>query len=147
MPLTTILGAQDREAAIRLCPIRTLGGADPAKQFNFEIRACDAAAGPHLALAAVVLAGTSGIEAGLAAPEVTAEDLSSLPEADLAARGLRRLPASLEVALSELDASDEVRSWFPEGFVDIYLAHKRDEIATMAGKDENDVCAAYQSAY
>ena len=118
------LGAQDREAAIRLCPIR---GTDPAtaeKQFNFEIRASDAAASPHLALAAIVMAGTAGIEAGLEAPEATAEDLSDLSEADLAARNLRRLPSSLAAALDELEAAGEVRSWFPKGFVDIYLAHK-----------------------
>jgi len=141
------LGAQDREAAVRLCPIRATASADPAKQFNFEIRACDAAASPHLALAAIVHAGTSGIEAGLAAPEVTAEDLSLLTDRDLTARGLRRLPTSLKSALDELGASTDVRSWFPEGFVDIYLAHKHDEIATLAGKDDNQVCEAYQSTY
>ena len=141
------LGAQDREAAVRLCPVRKIGDRDAGKQFNFEIRACDAAASPHLALAAVVLAGTAGIEAGLPAPEATAEDLSLLPDADLAARGLRRLPTSLDAALKELDASNEVRGWFPEGFVDIYIAHKRDEIRTLAGKDDAARCAAYQAAY
>ena len=141
------LGAQDREAAIRLCPIRRTGGADPAAQFNFEVRACDAAASPHLALAAVVLAGTAGIEAGLQAPEATAEDLSLLSDADLTSRGLRRLPTSLDAALQELDASDHARGWFPDGFVDIYLAHKRDELASLAGRDDAALCAAYQNAY
>ena len=141
------LGAQDREAAVRLCPIRKTAGVDPAKQFNFEIRACDAAASPHLALAAIVHAGTAGIEAGLDAPDVTAEDLSQLAESQLEARGLRRLPTSLKSALDELSESEDVRSWFPEGFVDIYLAHKRDEIATLAGKDDNEVCEAYQFSY
>jgi glutamine synthetase len=40
-----------------------------------------------------------------------------------------------------------VRGWFPDGFVDIYLAHKRDEIRVLAGKDDDEVCAAYQAAY
>lgn len=141
------LGAQDREAAIRLCPIHGTDPATAAKQFNFEIRACDAAASPHLALAAVVMAGTAGIEAGLDAPEATAEDLSDLTEAELAARNLRRLPSSLAVALDELEAADEVRAWFPEGFVDIYLAHKRDEFTSLAGKDGAILCKAYQEAY
>ncbi len=141
------LGAQDREAAVRLCPIRETSSVDPAKQFNFEVRACDAAASPHLALAAIVHAGTTGIENSFAAPEVTAEDLSLLNEGDLTARGLRRLPTSLTSALDELSESDEVRSWFPEGFVDIYLAHKRNEAATLAGKDDEEICEAYQSSY
>jgi glutamine synthetase len=141
------LGAQDREAAVRLCPIRKMGHADPARQFIFEIRACDAAASPHLALAAIVHAGAAGVVAGHDAPGVTAEDLSLLSATDLAARGLRRLPTSLEAALGELEASDQVRGWFPDGFVDIYLAHKRDEIRVLAGKDDDEVCAAYQAAY
>ncbi|MGI9434683.1 MAG: glutamine synthetase family protein [Geminicoccaceae bacterium] len=141
------LGAQDREAAVRLCPVRLTGGREPESQFNFEIRAADAAASPHLALAAVVHAGTMGIEEGLPAPEATAEDLSLLHDAELAARGLRRLPTSLALALDELDGSEDVRRWFPEGFVDIYLAHKRDEIRALYGQSEASVCAAYQTAY
>lgn len=141
------LGVQDREAAIRLCPIRSMNAAKAAEQFNFEIRAADAAASPHLALAAIVHAGVAGIEAGLPAPEATAEDLSLLSKAKLKDRGLRRLPTSLEAALGELEASDEVRGWFPEGFAEIYLAHKRDEIASLDGVDEAGLCAAYQAAY
>lgn len=141
------LGAQDREAAVRLCPIRSMGNAKAAEQFNFEIRATDAAASPHLALAAIVHAGVSGVEADLPAPTATAEDLSLLSEADLTARGLRRLPTSLASALDELEASDDARNWFPDGFVEIYLAHKRNEITALDSMDEADLCAAYQAAY
>ena len=141
------LGAQDREAAVRLCPIRVTDPQKAAEQFNFEIRACDAAASPHLALAAIVHAGTAGIEAGLEPPAVTAEDLSLLAEPDLKARDLRRLPTSLYGALDELEASDEVCAWFPDGFTDIYLAHKRDEVITLRGLDDTALCSAYQDAY
>ncbi|MGI9506511.1 MAG: glutamine synthetase, partial [Geminicoccaceae bacterium] len=141
------LGAQDREAAVRLCPIRKTSGADPAKQFNFEVRSADAAASPHLALAAIVHAGVAGIEAGLSAPEPTAEDLSLLPEVALAERGIRRLPTSLAAALDELEAAKDVRAWFPSGFCEIYLAHKRDEISTLDGIDDAGLCNAYQEAY
>ena len=41
----------------------------------------------------------------------------------------------------------EVRSWFPPGFVDIYLAHKRDEIAYLADMSEEQACAAYEEVY
>jgi glutamine synthetase len=141
------LGAQDREAAIRLCPVRRFAGDDPAPRFNFEVRACDAAASPHLALAAVVHAGASGIEEGLATPKVTEEDLSLLSPEELAARGFRRLPQSLPEALDELDGSETVRSWFPGQFVDIYLAHKRHEASELADLDEEALCATYQQTY
>lgn len=141
------LGAQDREAAIRLCPIRCFAGDDPAPRFNFEVRACDAAASPHLALAAVIHAGAWGVEEGLSPPQVTEEDLSLLSPADLADRGFRRLPGSLSDALDELEASRTVHGWFPGRFVDIYLAHKRHEAAELEDLDEAALCAAYQEAY
>jgi glutamine synthetase len=141
------LGVQDREAAVRLCPVRRFGGGDVAAQFHFEVRACDAAASPHLALAALVNAGAAGIEAGLRAPPATAEDLSQLAPEALGARGHRRLPGSLAAALDELASSEDVRGWFPEGFPAIYLAHKQKEIASLEGRDEPAVCHAYQAVY
>ena len=141
------LGAMDREAAVRICPIRTIAGADPAEQFNVEIRACDAAASPHLALAAIVHAGAAGIEQALAPPQTTEEDLSLLSAAALAERGIERLPGSLAAALDGLAAAEEVRSWFPPGFIEIYLAHKRHEDDALRGKTESEVCAAYQAVY
>lgn len=106
------LGEQDREAAVRLCPIRRTRDRRPEEQFNFEVRACDAAASPHLALAAIVHAGVSGIEARMPAPQATAEDLSLLPGPELKERGLRRLPASLPAALAEFEAASNVQAWF-----------------------------------
>jgi len=141
------LGVQDREAAIRICPVVAFDGSDPAPQFNFEYRAADAAASPHLQLAAIVHAGAAGIEDGLAAPEATAEDLSLLSAAALSARGLVRLPGSLAEALDRLEADSIVRGWFPEGLIDIYLAHKRNEIAYLADRSETEVCAAYEEVY
>ncbi len=141
------LGLQDREAAVRLCPITTIGDADPARQFNFEFRASDAAASPHLQLAALVYAGIAGIEAQLPAPAATQEDLSESDPDALARSGISRLPKSLGEALDNLDRDDAARSWFPDGFIDIYLAHKRDEIAFLDGKDTAEMCALYSRAY
>jgi len=141
------LGIQDREAAVRICPVVAFDGSDPASQFNFEYRAADAAASPHLQLAAIVHAGAAGIEDGLPAPDATAEDLSLLSAAALSVRGLERLPSSLAEALDRLEADSVVRSWFPEGLIDIYLAHKRNEIAYLADRSEADICAAYAEVY
>jgi len=48
------LGVQDREAAVRICPVRRLGGSDVAAQFHFEVRACDAAEGTLSSMVAVL---------------------------------------------------------------------------------------------
>jgi glutamine synthetase len=141
------LGFRDREAALRVCPVTTRDPAAVARQFNIEYRAADGAACPHLALAAIVHAGAQGIEDGLAAPSPTEEDLSLLSEDALAARGLRRLPQSLEEALERFAASETVRGWFPAPFPEVYAAHKRGELAHVAGLDAAALCAAYADAY
>jgi glutamine synthetase len=141
------LADRDREAGIRICPTSARDEAGKARQFNLEYRAADAAANPHLALAALVAAGLQGIEEGLPAPAATSEDLSLLAPDALAARGLRRLPGSLEAALAELVADAAARSWLPDGFVELYRAHKEGEIAALAGRSEAEVCRAYAEAY
>lgn len=143
----TNLGYRDREASVRICPT---GGGSPeavARRFNFEVRAADAAASPHLALAAIVHAGVQGIEDDLPAPAATEEDLAALSESALAARGLARLPTTLEDALARLEADAIVRGWFPPRFPEIYLAHKRAELALVADMGIPERCAAYADVF
>jgi len=141
------LAAQDREATLRICPVTSHEPAARARQFNLEFRAADAAASPHLALAALIEAGLAGIDDALPAPTATAEDLSLLSPEALAARGLRRLPESLEAALAALEADPLLPRVLPEGAVDIYLAHKRGEIAHVTPMPPEARFAAYAAAY
>lgn len=57
------------------------------------------------------------------------------------------LPKSLDAALARFKADALVRSWFPEGFPEVYLAHKRGEIGALAGKSAGDRFAAYAEVY
>lgn len=141
------LGFRDREAALRICPVTAKDPESIARQFNIEYRAADAAASPHLALAAIVHAGAQGIEEGLSAPAPTEEDISLLSEKALTARGLRRLPETLEAALERFSANETVSGWFPEPFASVYEAHKRGEIAHVADMDTAARCRAYEEAY
>ncbi len=141
------LGFRDREASLRICPVTTKDPTAVSRQFNMEYRAADAAACPHLALAALVHAGVQGIEEGLSAPVPTEEDLSLLSTEALNARGFVRLPETLEAALGKFGANATVASWFSEPFVQVYLAHKASEIAHLAGMDTAAKCAAYEMAY
>lgn len=141
------LGFRDREAAVRICPTSAQDEAGRARQFNVEFRAADAAANPHLVLAALVQAGAQGIREGLPTPSATQEDISAWSEESLSAHGLRRLPLNLEAALQAFEADSVVRGWFPPGFADVYLAHKRAEIAFLEGRDEADICSLYLQAY
>ena len=77
----TNLGQQDREAALRICPVFAAREAAPGAQFHFEYRAADAAASPYLVLGAIVWAGLSGLREGLPAPPATAENIAGMSDA------------------------------------------------------------------
>ncbi|MFI5018761.1 MAG: glutamine synthetase, partial [Dongiales bacterium] len=49
-PTYAYIADRDREAALRICPVLTIPGSDPDRQFNVEYRSADAAASPYLAL-------------------------------------------------------------------------------------------------
>jgi glutamine synthetase len=141
------LGLQDREASLRICPVTAKDPHGIARQFNIEYRAADAAASPHLALAAIVHAGCQGIEENLSAPQVTEEDLSLLSVEDLAAKGFVRLPETLEDALARFASNPIVTGWFDPQFADVYLAHKKAEAAYLENMDTAQRCTAYEEVY
>jgi glutamine synthetase len=141
------LGFRDREASVRICPVSDLSDLAKEAQFNFEFRAADAAASPHLQLAAIVHAGAQGVEEGLPAPLATEEDLSLLDTAALRARGHIRLPQTLEEALDRLRASTVVSGWFPDGFADVYVMHKKGERAYLGERSQSEICALYEQVY
>ncbi|WP_119300660.1 type I glutamate--ammonia ligase [Dongia deserti] len=141
------LGFRDREASVRICPVSDLSDIAKAAQFNFEFRAADAAASPHLQLAAIVHAGAQGIEEGLSVPQATEEDLSLLDAAALRARGYVRLPQGLEEALDRFRTNAVVTGWFPSGFADVYVKHKRGEQAYLGERNQTEICGLYEQVY
>lgn len=141
------LGVRDREASVRICPTTARDPEGIARQFNIEFRAADAAASPHLALAAIVHAGVQGIIDKLEAPQATQEDLSLLDPATLAARGFTRLPQSLGEALERMMANETVRGWFPAGFCEVYRDHKLGELKFLGDRDAVAQCEAYEAVY
>jgi glutamine synthetase len=141
------LGIRDREASVRICPVSTTDEEAVARQYNFEVRAIDAAASPHLAFAALLFAGTQGVKDKIEPPAPVNEDLSLLAPQDLAAKGFKRLPQTLDEALESFGGSTAVRQWFGDAFVDLYVAHKRGEIAQLSGLDWIQKCNRYKDVY
>ncbi len=141
------LGFRDREAAVRICPVVEFSSDDVSKQYHFEFRAADAAASPHLALAAIVHAGCQGIEERLSSPSVTQEDLSLLDKETLQQQGFSRLPQSLQEALDTMLACEQVKSWFSPNFVEVYRQHKLGELAFLEGKAGQQLCQMYEEVY
>ena len=143
----TWLGDKDREATLRICPTITMGGRDPARQFNLEFRAADATSSPHLALAALVRAGLEGIRAGLAAPPVFSGDPENLDAAERERLGLRRLPDTLAGALDALEADKVACGWFHPSALETYVGMKRMELQLCHGLDADALCQRYATVY
>ncbi len=141
------LGKQDREASVRICPVSAADPQTRARQFNFEYRAADAAASPHLALAGLILAGLAGMGDGLVAPQPTEDDISLWGGDRLEAAGLKRLPGSLEEALKALEGDAALGEGLPARLPAIYAAHKRGEIAHVEAMAPDARFAAYAAVY
>lgn len=143
----TWLGERDRESSLRICPTVTIGGKDPAKQFNIEFRAADATASPHLSLAVLIMAGLKGIRAKLAAPPIFSGDPDKLSASERDRLGLIRLPDTLEAALDCLTADKVVSGWFAPMALETYFGMKRMELKLSSGQSPDELCQRYAAIY
>lgn len=100
------LGLRNREAALRICPVVSVGGKPLGKQYNLEFRPMDATACPHLAMAAVLIAGRLGIERRLPLRALADIDPHGLSDEERQARGIQALPATLGDALDCLQRDE-----------------------------------------
>ena len=82
-PTLIDIRAQDRAAALRVCPVfAPESEEDAARRFNIEFRVADAAASPYLALGALIFAGADGLRRGMDLPTGSSSPLpQSLGEA------------------------------------------------------------------
>ena len=139
------LAVRDREAALRICPVRPDTGRPEAEQFNIEFRATDGAANPYLVLGMLVRAGLEGIREGLP-PDLPFEgDPDGVPAAELARLGIERLPTSLPLALARFEA--EGRDLMPAALADAFLGVKRAELAELDGLAPAELVRRYRAAF
>lgn len=143
----TTLGERDREATLRICPVSTRPGENPARSYNVEFRAADATASPHLSLALLIRAGLEGLRAGLPPPPIVRGDPDEMGEDQRKALGIHRLPASMAEALAAIEADATVQGWFMPVFLDCYFAMKRKEAELVAGLEGQALCDRYAEIY
>jgi glutamine synthetase len=141
------LGLQNRETLLRLPPIVPLARAAAAEQLHLEYRGADAAANPHLALAAILRAGLEGVRRGLAPPPLLERDPSELSGEEAERFGVAALPGDLESALAALEDDAVLMEWLPPLLRDAYLAVKRSELRAAAGMDLAETCRRYAEVY
>jgi glutamine synthetase len=131
-------GKENREAALRLV---TGSAGEEGIRANLEVKCFDLAANPYLVVGSLLAAGLAGLDNGETLPPETEGDPVGLTGADLAERGVRRLPQSLDEALSALEGSDMLRQAMGEPMFEAFLAVRRAEIELFAGASPPDVVA------
>lgn len=94
---------------------------------RLELRVPDSSANPYLLTAAIVYAGLDGIRRKLKPGEPCNDNLYRLDAAQLATRGIGRLPASLPEALDEFERDAVLCEGFGDAFVREFLALKHAE--------------------
>lgn len=141
------LGRNDREAALRICPVFSTTAIPVADQFHIEFRAADAAASPYLLLGGLVWSGLDGLRRGLTAPAVTDRDPESMAASERRALGLERLPQSLGAALDRLNDHAGLKAAMGAELHAAYLTHKRFETREMETHKQAEQCERYRLAY
>ena len=133
----TVYGMDNREAAVRICsPMRD----DPAGSVNLEVKPSDSSGNPYLALGACIHAGLDGIRRKLDPGEAVNVDPATLTDAERAAVGAHRLPASLAEALDALEADELLMESLGDLRRRAYLAVKRSDVAAFADADPAYEC-------
>ncbi|MFI7407777.1 glutamine synthetase [Streptomyces sp. NPDC049627] len=140
----TAWGRETREAGLRVVT-GTAGHRDQAA--NLEIKPVDLAANPYLALGCLIAAGLDGLRSGARLPEEITGDPARLGAREAAARGVRRLPASLDEAVAEFRTDESLRAALGPVLADAVIAVREGELATVAGLDDDGVAAAYRWKY
>lgn len=131
-------GRENREAALRLV---TGSAGEHDIRANLEVKCFDLAANPYLVIGSLFAAGLAGITGGATLPDEVEGDPVALTDADLAARGARRLPQSLDEAIGALEASGLLRGAMGEPMAEAFLAVRRAEAELFSGASPADVVA------
>ena len=114
---------------------------------NVELKASDASANPYLALTGLIAAGLDGIERGLDLPPPIDFDPGQLSDAERAARGIERLPATLDDALAALERDPVLLGALGDQLARAYIAVKRAESAELGKLALADEVARLVEAY
>lgn len=141
------VGERNREASLRIAPINTSNGSDPAKQANIEYRPADALASPYVALGALLAAGLDGLRRRLQLPALVNVEPGSIPEAEYSVYGMSVLPGDLAAAMAEFDRDALLRATMSPNMLGCYARIKDSEIRALAGKDDDTVCREYARIY
>ncbi|MGR6968894.1 glutamine synthetase [Streptomyces cynarae] len=140
----TVWGHETRESAVRVI---TGTAGMRSRAANLEVKPVDLAANPYLALGCLIAAGLDGLESSSPLPEEITGDPARFTAEEAAARGVRRLPTSLEESVRNFREDELLRTALGPVLADAVIAVRLGEIAAVAGLDDELVAAAYRWKY
>jgi glutamine synthetase len=132
-------GHENREAALRL--VTGNAGLESAAA-NLEVKCFDLAANPYLLVGALIAACLDGLERPRRLPPPVTGDPARYSDDELAARGIRRLPTSLDEATDAFAAATPLRAALGDMLTDAVLAVRRAEADRFRDTPPEDVVAA-----
>jgi glutamine synthetase len=127
-----VWGPDNREAAVRIASPFWDRAQD---SINFELKSSDPSNNPYLALGAMIAAGLDGVARRLDPGEASLTDPGDLDGIELERRGIRRLPESLDQALTHLQRDDLLMDALGPTLAGSYLAVKRSEYAAFTAEN------------
>ncbi|MGH2554675.1 MAG: glutamine synthetase, partial [Actinomycetota bacterium] len=137
-------GRENREAAIRFVT-GMVGNREAAA--NTEVKCFDLSANPYLVAGALIAAGLAGIEQDLRLPSEVAQDPAEYSQEELDRLGIRRLPTSVEEAVTNLEESKVLREAMGDVLFNAFAAVRRAEVELFADKTDEEIVAAHRWRY
>jgi glutamine synthetase len=137
-------GLENREAAMRMV---TGSAGSEAWAANVEVKCVDLQANPYLLLAALLASGADGIDRRTPLPDPIDVDPAALGDAALAARGIDRLPESLDESLAAFRRDGALRAAFGTPLVDAIVAVRESELELFERASPEDVADATRWAH
>jgi glutamine synthetase len=134
-------GLETRETALRLV---TGNAGLEATAANLEVKCVDLAANPYLLTGALVAAALDGLRHGLRLPPPVTGDPARFSAGELAARGITRLPTTLDDAVAALAADETLRAALGDMLADAVLAVRRAEADRVRDLPPEDVVSAFR---
>jgi len=131
----TAWGHDNREAALR---VASPFWSDIEGTTNLELKAADSSCNPYIALGGLLAAGLDGITRGLKPPASTEADPAGLSDSERKARGVQRLPDSLDHALDALETDIVLMDALGDLLGRSYLAVKRSEASAYATMSDQE---------
>ncbi len=120
-PINLVYSARNRSAAVRI-PMYS----ESEKAKRIEFRCPDPSCNPHLAFAAMIMAGIDGIENRIAPPDPIDEDIYELNPEEMHSIGLT--PGSLRESIDGLEDDNDFLlkgSVFSKELIESYIRYKR----------------------